>query len=593
MGNHLLSLANALERRGHQVEMLWAADISGDAPATRWSRISFPRQLCREILRRNEIAAYDAVNLHEPAGMTYARLRARNAKPLPPLVVTSHGVEQRAWEMQPRWDAPSLKSRIVYPLTQLSQSNYALRHADAVACLSSEDAEYLRRKMGVAAGKIHRMNNGVDAVLLNLPRVKSAEPRLLFVGSWLRRKGTREIAAAFAELRRKYSGLKLLVAGCGAPEQQVLADFAAADRPFVEVQPRIAREMLPALLQQDQIFILPSHFEGMPLSLLEAMAAGLPCVTTSTCGMRDVIRDGENGLLAPAGDAAQLAEKIGSLLRSADQRQALGAAARRTAATMTWDRVAEDWERMFLGVAPEKKPLALAYDQWHAQVAAKDQLEGDLENPWHTFARKHTGELRGRTVLEAACGRGQFSAWLERQGARVVGLDFSSEALRLAAGRLNGSSGLVCGDAQQIPCAGESFDVVVSCETLEHVPDPRACLRELRRVLRPGGRLVLTTENYLNVWGLYRLYKSGGQRAYNSGDVAQPIENWMFAPQTANWIRDAGFRILKCDGEQHHLYLLPRTNPSETEARFLSRGVLRGLLKYFGRRFYVVAERGA
>ncbi len=596
IGNHQLSLAGALQLRGHQVEILWADDFPGSTQGTRWSRLVFPRQLAREIERRVRLESYDAVNLHEPSGMTYARRRRRRPDSLPPLVITSHGVEQRSWDLQPTWEPPRLTSRLVFPLTRLTQSNYALRHADAVACLSSDDADHLQTRLGVPPEKIHRLSNGVDAGLLELKRQPPAEPRLLFIGTWMTRKGTRQLAAAFHALRQEFPWLRLAIAGAGVPAASVLMEFAAADRDWVEVRSRISRQELPALLASDQIFVLPSHFEGMPLSLLEAMAAGLPCVTTHTCGMRDVLRHGENGLLVQPGDALGLAEHLRGLLCSAEARQRLGFAARRSARQFTWDRVAEDWERMFLRVADEKKPAPRAsrlYDQWHGQISSHDHLELDLDNPWHSFARRNTGDLRGARVLEAACGRGQFSKWLQSQGAQLVALDFSQTALRIAASRLNGDGrvALVCADAERIPCADAAFDCVVSCETLEHVPHPENCLREFARVLRPGGRLLLTTENYLNIWGLYRLYKSRGRRPFNSGDEAQPVENWMFSPQTASWIRSAGFRILTTDGEQHHLYLLPGTNPSRTEARFLSRiPPLRGLLKYFGRRFYVIAE---
>ena len=59
---------------------------------------------------------------------------------------------------------------------------------------------------------------------------------------------------------------------------------------------------------------------------------------------------------------------------------------------------------------------------------------------------------------------------------------------------------------QDIPVEDAAFDIVISCETIEHVVDPLRALREVCRVLRPGGRLLLTTPNYLGPMGLYRAY---------------------------------------------------------------------------------------
>jgi glycosyltransferase involved in cell wall biosynthesis len=352
IGNHLLSLGQALIRRGHFVDFLSAETFPAAKRAGRGSRLVFPWMVTREISRRlRQGVTYDAVNVHEPSGMFYAVAKRWSGRLLPPMVVTSHGVEQRAWEICGEQDAPSLKSRLAYPTTQLAQSNYALRHADAVVCLSSEDARFVADRLGVPWQRIHRLSNGVDRQLLDVEWIPASDPGLLYVGSWLRRKGTRELARAFSELRQTHPNLQLTILGSGVAADLVLAGFSEADRNAVQVVPGFARGDISKWLARDQIFVLPSHFEGMPLSLLEAMAAGLPCITTDTCGMRDVIVHEQNGLLVPAGNAGALAQAISRLLDSPTRRIALGEAAREAARQLTWDCVAENWEEVFCGGA--------------------------------------------------------------------------------------------------------------------------------------------------------------------------------------------------------------------------------------------------
>jgi ubiquinone/menaquinone biosynthesis C-methylase UbiE len=102
------------------------------------------------------------------------------------------------------------------------------------------------------------------------------------------------------------------------------------------------------------------------------------------------------------------------------------------------------------------------------------------------------GPLRGSRILDFGCGKGRFAAQLRALGAEVIGLDRS-------AAMLAGASWLdrVRGSASRLPFAGSSFDAVIAIEVLEHLPRPGIdpALAEIRRVLRPGGRLAIVDKN--------------------------------------------------------------------------------------------------
>ncbi|MDX2114070.1 MAG: methyltransferase domain-containing protein [Planctomycetota bacterium] len=107
-----------------------------------------------------------------------------------------------------------------------------------------------------------------------------------------------------------------------------------------------------------------------------------------------------------------------------------------------------------------------------------------------------------RSVLEVGCGMGILTADVARSapGARVVGLEFSAEQLARAPRPESGGPGnlsFVEGDAHALPFADQSFDVVYCRFLLEHVTDPVRVLREMRRVLSPGGRAFVQENNIL------------------------------------------------------------------------------------------------
>jgi glycosyltransferase involved in cell wall biosynthesis len=165
--------------------------------------------------------------------------------------------------------------------------------------------------------------------------------KLLFSGTWLERKGIRQLVDAFAELVKRHEILELGVLGGGVREERVLLDFPSEMRSKVRVLPPMSHSECAELLLDYDVFILPSWFEGTPLALLEAMATGMPVITTATCGMKDVVVNGKNGLLTSPGQAQQLSAAIEVLLRERELRVALGRDAHVTACGYTWSKTAE------------------------------------------------------------------------------------------------------------------------------------------------------------------------------------------------------------------------------------------------------------
>jgi glycosyltransferase involved in cell wall biosynthesis len=89
------------------------------------------------------------------------------------------------------------------------------------------------------------------------------------------------------------------------------------------------RRDVAVLLSRAQIFVLSTHYEGLPISILEAMRAGLPVIATSVSGIPEVVEDGQTGLLVPHNNSQALAQALRTLIESPQLRQRLGDAGRR------------------------------------------------------------------------------------------------------------------------------------------------------------------------------------------------------------------------------------------------------------------------
>ena len=214
-------------------------------------------------------------------------------------------------------------------------------------------------------------------------------------------------------------------------------------------------------------------------------------------------------------------------------------------------RTAEGVQRMFDRVAPR-------YD------LANTVFSLGQDRAWRKAAARATRLAAGELAVDVACGTGALTCELETvaPGALVVGMDFSQEMLKRA--RPTGGatdappdlpqpSRYVAGDALQLPLADASVDVVTIAFGLRNLPEPGQGLLEFRRVLRPGGRLVVCEFSqpvvpvFRQVYRRYltRLMPVAARRLTSDPEayqyLARSIGAWPDQPGLARWLQEAGF----------------------------------------------------
>lgn len=147
----------------------------------------------------------------------------------------------------------------------------------------------------------------------NLPPLRELAVNVLFLGRLRQKKGIFDLVRAWPSVLKKCPQLRLIVAGDDGEDAVMAcaAELGVADS--IDVIGWVDGEAKMKILAKADIFVLPSYFEGLPVGLLEAMALGIPIVSTSVGGIPDLIEDRVHGLLVPPGDLSALGDAIGKL----------------------------------------------------------------------------------------------------------------------------------------------------------------------------------------------------------------------------------------------------------------------------------------
>jgi len=165
-------------------------------------------------------------------------------------------------------------------------------------------------------------------------------------------KGIDILLKAFITIRAMNRSVKLLIVGDGTLKKYIL-ELAKHHNieDSVTVTGFVPNTEVPKYLSKMSIFVLPSRREGFPNTLLQAMAAGLPIVTTSVGGVPELITNGRNGLLVPPDNVKELAKAIELLLKTREMARNLAFQARKDAKKYTIDRIVDRYEKILRYIA--------------------------------------------------------------------------------------------------------------------------------------------------------------------------------------------------------------------------------------------------
>lgn len=201
------------------------------------------------------------------------------------------------------------------------------KNADKIVITSAADKDFIAETFKIVPEKIEVIGNYIDTDKFRPEEAAGKEKgRVVFVGRLHEDKNLFMLLSALEGL-----DCRLVLIGDG-PQKKALMEEARKLGLRAEFAGKVAQSNLPNELVKSEIFVLSSKSEGNPKALLEAMSCGLACVGANVKGIREIIKDGQNGLLAEP-SAESLREKIKLLLENEELRDRLGQAARQKIVT--------------------------------------------------------------------------------------------------------------------------------------------------------------------------------------------------------------------------------------------------------------------
>lgn len=246
---------------------------------------------------------------------------------------------------------------------------YMLKACDGAIGISNDISDSMHAKFGLSNRKIFTIENAINISRFEIEIDLSEKKRELgfadgdriigSVGSLGQQKNYPNLIRAFKIIKEKMDNVRLLIIGEGKrrPELQDLIESLGLDGHAVLAGARLD---VPELMQIMDVYCLASDFEGIPLTMLEAMAATRAIVGTDVIGIRDIVENGKTGLLVPPNDSNALSQALIEVLQSDALSKKLSANAHRYVhekhSTQTW---IEQYEQLFSQIANNRKPSSI------------------------------------------------------------------------------------------------------------------------------------------------------------------------------------------------------------------------------------------
>ncbi len=271
-----------------------------------------------------------------------------------PIIVTEHYITQIGHLRRRKLNPAMAALREVKIRFLLWTKRISLKFVYRVITVSASNREYMTRTFGKSISeKTEVIRNGIEIDRYSASEYEtgtvriSGEFRVVTIAGLNNQKGHEYLFRAIVDILPRFPAAKFLLVGDGHLRRYLEAmTFELGISNAVQFMG--FRSDVQSILRSADIFVLPSLFEGLPLSLLEAMAAGKPVVATDVDGTHDVVIDGATGFLVPPKDPAALSQRIAELLADSRMRERFGQAGKeRVFASFSDSRMTREYSELY------------------------------------------------------------------------------------------------------------------------------------------------------------------------------------------------------------------------------------------------------
>lgn len=332
----LLPLINKLEEEGYVVEIVCSRGKEAEALEKKgyvFRFVNIERKInpisniksIIELYRIIKKGKYNIVHVHTSVASVLARIAAKLAG-VPIIIYTAHGFYFH-----------DNMYKIIYKIFVIIEKIMGRLFTDYIFTQSCEDYKNAIKFGIIDKYKIDCIGNGVDIEKFNFEKINidigkykknlglPVDSRVLcFIGRLVKEKGILDLLASFEKLFKDYNNIYLIIIGDVSLKERDLSTkqeinvFVQNNKLKNHILLTGRRDDIPELLKISDIFILPSYREGMPRSIIEAMAMGKPVITTNIRGCREEVIDGKTGFLVNVNAPEEIYRAVKEMLHNSD-----------------------------------------------------------------------------------------------------------------------------------------------------------------------------------------------------------------------------------------------------------------------------------